>query len=105
MQSNKKKKSVRRVQDHQLVYYQDKYDQKKTKTYSQIHQEQVKYESKNQMEGLLNFHPSRNGKNGGSIYSFNSKSKSGRSASFYNKSQAGKGRESIHLEMVSLPLG
>lgn len=50
------------------------------------------------MEGLLNFNPSRNGKNGGSIYSFNSKSKSRRSTSIYNKSNNGKGRESVHSQ-------
>ena len=75
----------------EVVYYQDKYDDLKKKTYTQLHNEKKNYVNRRELIPLMNFEPTGNLNffDHGSIYSrSNSKSKSARSRSRYSQSKS-----------------
>ena len=54
--------------NEQLVYFQDKYDFLKQKTYAQIHEQTKKYRYENQEIHFLNFSPTHNKAEFAAIY-------------------------------------
>ena len=63
---SRKKSAVKR--NEQLVYFQDKYDFLKQKTYAQIHEQTKKYRYENQEIHFLNFSPTHNKAEFAAIY-------------------------------------
>ena len=98
--SKAKSKYGKRKKSGPLIYYQDKYDAKKERTYEQLYKENKRYENKKMLRGLLSFVPEDAQNMWGSIYSRSksrsrSRSKSVRSTYSKNSKSGVKNKKSI----------
>ena len=98
--SKARSKYCKRKKSGPLIYYQDKYDAKKERTYEQLYRANKKYETKKMMRGLLSFVPEDAQNMWGSIYSRSksrsrSRSKSVRSTYSKNSKSGVKNKKSM----------
>ena len=105
--SRAKSKHCKRKKSGPLIYYKDKYDAKKEKTYEQLYKENKRYHNKKMLKGLLSFVPEDAQNMWGSIYSRSksrsrSRSKSVKSAYSKNSKSGVKNKKSMKRENVDL---